>query len=68
MGKRIVNVTSKRNMAIRVAKNITKNLKQRKINREAYVCPVSQSYVKTLTRKGIKVPKRNYAVCVRNKR
>lgn len=68
MGKNIVGVTSNRKVALRKARQINTSFRARKIKREARVCPVSQSYVKTLTRKGYPVPKKNYGICVRNKR
>ena len=68
MGKNIIRVTANRKEAQREAKRINASLRKRQIKREARVCPVSQSYVKKLTRKGYKVPKRNYAICMRNKR
>ena len=68
MGKKIVRVTSSRKDAQEEAKRINVSLRDRKIKREAYVCPVSQSYVRKRTRKGYPVRKKNYGVCVRNKR
>jgi len=68
MGKTIVSVTSDKTKALRISKRLNKSLKKRKIKRESYVSPVSQSYVKKLTRKGYTIRKKNYAVCVRNKR
>lgn len=49
-----------------IARGINANLRSRGIQREAYVVPVSQSFVKSLTVKGYPVPKRNYGVAVRN--
>ena len=68
MGKQIVRVTSNRNEAVAEAKRINLDLLKRKIKRMAYVTPVSQSYVKSLTRKGYPVPKKNYAIAMRNKK
>ena len=67
MVKQIVRVTSSRKEALAEAKAINSSLKSRKIKREAIVCPVSQSYVRKLTRKGYPIPKKNYGICMRNK-
>jgi len=67
MGKKIVRVTSNKKEAEQIAKGLTNSLQRRHIKREAYVCGVSKSYVKTLTRKGYPIPKKNFGVCVRNK-
>lgn len=50
------------------SKRINENMKERNIKRESYVCPISQAYVKKLTRKGYPVAKKNYAICMRNKK
>ena len=68
MVKRIVRVTSNKQKALREVKAINKSLTKRGIKRVAYVTPVSQSYVKTLTRKGYNIRKKNYGIAVRNKR
>ena len=68
MGKKIVRVTSNRKEAQKESKRINVSLRDRKIKRQAYVCSVSQSYVKKLTRKGHPIPKKNYAICMRDKR
>jgi len=67
MTKRIVRVTKSKEEAHQIAKRITASLRERNINREAYVSPVSYSYVRTLTRKGYPIAKKNYGVCVRNR-
>jgi len=67
MGKTIVRATPSKKDAIKEAKQINDSLKERGIEREAYVCSVSKAYVKKLTRKGYPVADKNYAICVRNK-
>ena len=66
MGKKIVRVTDNKQDALDESKAINDSLKERNIRRETYVTPVSQSYVRKLTRKGYPVKKRNYAIAVRN--
>lgn len=66
MGKNIVRVTSSRKGAIKEKDEINASLKSRGIKREAYVCEVSKSYVKKLTREGYPIAERNYAICMRN--
>lgn len=65
--KKIVRVTSNKVEALAEAKRINLSLKERKIEREAKVCRVSQSYVRKLTRKGYPIRKINYGICMRNK-
>jgi len=65
--KNIVRVTNRRTSALREARAINKNLKSRGIMREAYVTPVSRSYVASLTRKGYAIPKKNYGIAMRDK-
>lgn len=65
--KTIVRVTQYKSKANKEAKEINLSLNKRNIKREAYVCEVSEAYVKTLTRTGYKIPKKNYAICIRNK-
>ena len=67
MGKKIVRVTSSKRDAIEESNRINASLKNRGIKREAYVCPVSKTYVKKLTRKGYPIADKNYAICMRNK-
>lgn len=67
MGKMIVRVTSNKKDAIKEKQEINNSLRNRGIKREAYVCPVSQAYVKKLTRKGYPIADKNYAICMRNK-
>lgn len=66
MGKNIVRLLTNKRKAILEANQINKSLFRRNIKREAYVTPVSKSYVKKLTRKGFPIPKNNYAIAVRN--
>jgi len=61
-------VTSNRKEAVFIARQLNASLKKRNIKREAIVSPVSQAYVRTLTRKGYPVPKKNYGISMRNKR
>jgi len=68
MGKTIVRVTSSRREAQAETNRINASLRDRKIKRQAYVCPISKAYVKKLTRKGYPIADNNYAICVRNKR
>ena len=67
MAKKIVRITPNKKEAKKEAKAITISLQKRNINREAYVCGVSKSYVKKRTRQGYPIPKKHYGVCVRNK-
>jgi hypothetical protein len=64
----IVRVTASRRGALREARAINASMKSRGIRREAIVRSVSQGYVRKLTRKGFAVPKKNYAISMRNKR
>jgi len=66
MGKTIVRVTSKRKEALAYARAINRSMLKRKIKRKAYVTPVSQSYVRSLTRKGYPIKKKNYGVAMKN--
>jgi len=68
MGKMVVSVSEKKKELQRQAKHLNLSLKKMKINRESYVCPISQSFVRKLTRKGYPIPKKNYALYVRNKK
>ena len=68
MAKKIVRVTSSKRDAIEEKQRINDSLRDRGIKREAYVCSVSQAYVKKRTRKGYPVADKNYAICMRNKR
>lgn len=67
MGKTIVRVTSSKERAMEEKNRINTSLKSRGIKREAYVCSVSKTYVKKLTRKGYTIAEKNYAICMRNK-
>ena len=67
MGKNIIRVTSNKNEAKTEAERINKDFLKRKIKRMAYVTPVSERYVRSLTRKGYPVKKKNYAIAVKNK-
>jgi len=62
-----ISVTDSKKDAVALAKRMNNDLRKRKIKREVYVVPVSQSYVRKLTRKGYKIAKKNYGVAVRNK-
>jgi len=66
MAKKIIRVTSSKRNAIEEKNEINAYLKQRGIKRKAYVCKVSKSYVKKLTKKGYPIADNNYAICVRN--
>ena len=61
----IVRVTSNKSEAMSEARRINKNMLERKIKRRASVISVSQAYVKTLTRKGFPIKKKNYAIAMR---
>jgi uncharacterized protein YlaI len=67
MSKRIVRATSSRKNAMDEARAINKSLKERNIDREAYVCRISRSYVAKRTRKGYDISKINYGICMRNR-
>ena len=67
MSKNIVRITSNKKEAEKEAKFMNDSLKRRHIKRESYVCEVSQSYVRKLTREGYPIRKKNYGICVRNK-
>ena len=67
MAKNIIRVTAKRKEAIAEKNSINRDFSRRNIKRIAYVTPVSQGYVRTLTRKGYPIPKKNYAIAVKNK-
>jgi len=67
MSKNIVRVTNKIREAKKECKAINRDLLKRKIKREAYITPVSYRYVKSLTRKGYPVAKKNWAIAVRRK-
>ena len=68
MVKRIVRVTPSKKEALEFVKIMNADFKKRNIKREGVIIPVSRAYVRTLTRKGYPVPKRNYGVYFRNKK
>ena len=65
MAKNIIRVTGNKYEAMAMAKRINKDMLKRKIKRRASVISVSQAYVKTLTRPGFTVRKKNYGVVMR---
>ncbi len=67
MGRKIVRATSRKRDALKEAKLINASLKKRNIKREAYVCPISKSFVRKRTRKGYPIKSKNYGICMRNK-
>lgn len=66
MVRNIIRVTQSKKEAQKISNFINEDMRNRKINREAYVIPVSQSFVRTLTRKGYRVSKRNYGVAMKD--
>jgi len=68
MAKRIVAVTANKRRATVAVSRLNKKLAERNVKRVAYLTSASYSYVRPRMRKGLKVPKRNYAIAVRNKR
>jgi len=66
MKQQIVRITPSRKEALREAKAINNSLKKRMIKRKAFVCSVSQSYVKKLTREGYPISKKNYGICMKD--
>lgn len=64
--KNIVRVTSNKRDAQREANRISKNLLKRKIKRKAFVVPVSQEFVRKLTREGYTVRKKNYGILMKD--
>ena len=68
MGKRIVSAGLTRKEASEQAKRLSENLKKRGIKREAYATPLSYGYLRTLTRKGYPILKKeSFGVAVRDK-
>lgn len=68
MVKKIIRAGVSKAEAKKESDAINKNMAERGIKRESYVCKVSQSYVKKRTRKGYPVKKQNYGVCMRDKK
>jgi hypothetical protein len=66
MSKTIVRAGVSKKEALDEAKLINLSFKDRKIKREAYVCPISQSFVRKRTRAGHPIRKKNYGICMRN--
>ena len=66
--KNLVRIGVTRKDATVEARAITKNLARRGINREAKVVPVSQKLVRSLTRKGFKIRKKNFGIAMRDKK
>lgn len=66
MGKNVVRATPSKKDALKEAKAINADMKKRGIKREAYVCPISQAYMRKRTRKGFPIADKNYAICMRN--
>lgn len=62
MKRTIVRVTPSKKEAQEEATAINNSLRERGIKRRAYVCKVSRSCVKKLTRKGYPIPKQSYGI------
>jgi len=65
--KNIVGIGSNKSEILNQADIINRNMRMRRIGRIAHVIPVSRIYVKSLTRKGFAVPKKNYGIVMKDK-